>query len=348
VRAWGEGWWDLNTRIGDEIGDIIGAPKNTISIHPNISIAHGVLLTAFNYDGPRNKVIIEGGIFPSEYYMLRGMLPPHIEIVTIPSENGISVDPQQIIDAIDDKTLMVHVSHVLFRSAYILDVKPIIERAHQKGAFTVLSGFHATGIVPTDVTALDCDFYLSGVLKWMCGGPGGCFLYARPDHLKTFKPKFTGWMAHKHPFDFEIADIDMRDDAFRFLNGTPSVPNLHAIRPGIVIISQVGVDNIRQKSLAQTELICKLADNMGYEVNSPRNPSERGGTVTVNPPHAYEVSRELLARDIVIDYRPQAGIRISPHFYNSDDEVRACMAAIKDIIDTGTWEKHAQQKAFIT
>jgi kynureninase len=348
IRAWGDGWWDLNTQVGNTVGAVIGAPPDTVSMHQNISIAHAILLSAFDYEGPRNKVIIEGGIFPSEYYLLRRMLPPHIELVMIPSDDGISVDARRIAEVIDDRTLMVHVSHVLFRSATILDVKPIIEKAHAVGAMAVLSGFHATGIVPTDVQVLDADFYLSGVLKWMCGGPGGCFLYARPDHLRALQPKITGWMAHRRPFDFELADIELRDDAFRFLNGTPAVPSLYAVLPGIEIIAQVGTGAIRRKSMHQTALLVELADAAGFEVNTPRNPAERGGTVTVNPPHAYEVSRELLARDILIDYRPQAGIRISPHFYNSDQEVRLAIEAIKDILATGRWEKHTNNRAFVT
>ncbi len=348
VRAWGEGWWDLNIQVGNKIGAIIGAPPDTVSMHQNISIAHAALLSALDYEGPRNKVIIEGGIFPSEYYLLRRMLPPHMELVMIPGEDGTHVDEERIADAIDNRTLMVHVSHVLFRSATILDTRPIIEKAHAAGALAVISGFHATGIVPTDVQALDADFYLSGVLKWMCGGPGGCFLYARPDHLKTLEPRLTGWMAHRRPFDFEIADIEFRDDAFKFLNGTPGVPNLYAIQPGIDIIGKVGTGAIRRKSMRQTALLVELADAAGFEVNTPRNPARRGGTVTVNPPHAYEVSRELLAGSILIDYRPQAGIRISPHFYNSDEEVRLAIEAIKDILATGRWEKHADNRAFVT
>ncbi len=348
VRAWGEGWWDLNVQVGNKIAAIIGAPPNTVSMHPNISTAHGILLTAFDYDGPRNRVIIEGGIFPSEYYMLRRMLPPQMELHMIPCEDGITVDAARIVEAIDERTLMVHVSHVLFRSAFILDVQPIIERAHQVGAVVIVSGFHATGIVPTDVQALDVDFYLSGVLKWMCGGPGGCFLYARPDHLTSFQPRFTGWMAHRRPFDFEVADIEFRDDAFRFLNGTPSVPNLYAVQPGIDIIGEVGVENIRRKSMRQTALLISLAEAAGFEVRTPRDPDRRGGTVTLNPPHAYEVSRELLARNILIDYRPGGGIRISPHFYNTDDEVRLAVAAIQEILESGAWQRHAQAREFIT
>lgn len=348
VRAWGEGWWDLNIRVGNRVGEIIGAPPNSVTIHQNISLAQGLLLTCFDFNGPRNKVVIEAGIFPSVYYVLRGMLPPHIEMEMIPSEDGVSVNVQRIVDAIDERTLLVPISHVLFRSAYILDVKPIIEKAHQVGAMVILDGYHAGGIVPFNVTDLNVDFYLGGVLKWMCGGPGGVFLYVRPDLINKFEPKLTGWMAHKRPFEFEVDEIDFRDDAFRFLNGTPAIPNLHAIQPGIDVIAQVGVENIRRKSMRQTAKLIEMADAAGYEVTAPRNPAERGGAVAINPPHAYEVSRELLARNIVIDYRPKAGIRISPHFYNTDEEVQQAMDAIAEILSSGAWEKHAANKAFVT
>jgi kynureninase len=349
VRAWGEGWWDMNVEIGSQIAPIIGAPPGSVSIHQNVSLAQGILLSCFDYDGARNKVVIEAGIFPSVYYVLRGMLPPHIELCMIDSpDGGISVPVDRIIEAIDERTLLVPISHVLFRSAYILDVKSIIEKAHAVGATVILDGYHAAGIVPFDVTALNVDFYLAGVLKWMCGGPGGVFLYAREDHLKTVKPRLTGWMAHQRPFGFEVDDMVWREDAFRFLNGTPAVPSLYAIRPGIEIIAQVGVENIRRKSMRQTALLIDLAQAAGFELNSPVHPAERGGTVTVNPPHAYEVSRELIARQILIDYRAQAGIRISPHFYNSDDEVRLVIQTIQDILDSGAWQRHAGGQAFVT
>lgn len=348
VRAWGEGWWDMNVRIGDKVAGIIGAPPSTVSMHQNISLAQGVLLSCFDYSGLRNKVVIESGIFPSVYYVLRGMLPPNIELVMVESDDDISVSVEKIVDAIDERTLLVPISHVLFRSAYILDVKPIIEKAHSVGAVVILDGYHAAGIIPVDVTDLNVDFYLGGVLKWMCGGPGGVFLYARPDHLKTVQPKLTGWMAHKRPFAFEVDEIDFRDDAFRFLNGTPAIPSLYANEPGIDVIAQVGVDNIREKSKRQTALLIELADREGYPVNSPRETAVRGGTVTLNPDHSYEVSRELIARNIVVDYRPQAGIRLAPHFYNSDREIYHAVDTIKAILADGSWEKHTTGRAFVT
>ena len=351
VRAWGEGWWEMNVRVGDKVGAIIGAPPGTVSMHQNISLAQGILLSCFDYDGPRNKVVIESGIFPSVYYVLRGMLPPHVEIQMIESEDGgITVPVERLLEAIDERTLLVPISHVLFRSAYILDVQAIIEKAHNVGATVILDGYHAVGIIPVNVTELNVDFYLGGVLKWMCGGPGGVFLYARPDHLKTVRPRLTGWMAHKRPFAFEVDEIDLREDAFRFLNGTPAIPSLYANEPGIDIIAQVGVENIRRKSMHQTALLIALAEEAGFKINSPRDPAQRGGTVTLEPDPtcSYEISRELIARNILVDYRPQAGIRLSPHFYNSDEELIQAIEAIKEILADGSWRRHAASRSFVT
>lgn len=349
IRAWGEGWWNLNAEVGNQVGALIGAPPNTVSMHQNVSLALGVLLTCFDFEGPRNRVVIESGIFPSVYYVLRGMLPSHVELHMVEStDGGITVPEDRIVSAIDGRTALVVVSHVLFRSAYILDIESIVRRAQAVGAMAVVDGYHAGGIVPVDVQALGVDYYLGGVLKWMCGGPGGAFLYAREDHLKTARPKLTGWMAHRRPFDFDVGEIELRDDAYRFLNGTPAVPNLYAVRPGVEIIGRVGVDAIRLKSLRQTQLIVTRADAAGFPVNTVRVPEKRGGTVVVNPPHAYEVSRELIARNILVDYRPGAGIRISPHFYNSDAEIHVAMDAIVEIVSSGAWERHTRGREFIT
>ncbi len=348
VRAWGEGWWDMNGETGDKIAPIIGAPAGTVTMHQNISLALGVLLSAFELtQPPRPKVVVTDMIFPSVRYVLESMISPALELVTVKSDDSIGMDVQKIVDAIDENTYFVCIDHVFFRTAYILDVAKVIEKAHSVGAFVILDAYHSAGIVPLDVTALNVDFCMAGVLKWMCGGPGGVFLYVRPDWLRTLRPKLTGWMAHQRPFGFEL-EMEYRDDAFRFLNGTPAIASLYAIQPGIDVIAQVGVDNIRQKSIRQTQLLIELADQAGYKVNSPRDDARRGGTVVLDPPHSYEVSRELIMRNVVVDYRPGGGIRISPHFYNTDDEVRACIDAIRDILATDAWGRHANNRAFVT
>ena len=349
VSAWGEEWYELNGVVGNKIAPLMGAKSDTVLVHQNASIANSILFGALDYsDEKRNKVVITDMDFPSDVYVLRSWLADHMQIHMVKTEDSISIDTQKILDAIDETTRLVSISHVLFRSGYIMPAKEIVEKAHSVGAQVVLNGYHSVGIIPVDVTALNVDFYIGGVLKWMCGGTGGVFMYVRPDLLTTLHPKVTGWMSHKSPFSFDVEHLDWREDNYRLMNGTPGIASLQAIQPGIEIITQVGVENIRKKSTRQTTLLIDLADQAGYEVIAPRDPARRGGHVTLNPPQSYAVSRELLARNIKIDYREGAGIRIAPHFYNTDDEVRQAVATIGEILEDGTWKQHQQSRDFVT
>jgi kynureninase len=163
----------------------------------------------------------------------------------------------------------------------------------------------------------------------------------REDLRAKLRPGLTGWIAHQRPFAFETGAIDQREDSFRYLNGTPHIPALYACQPGLEILNQVGVRAIRNKSIEMTTRLIAGAKARGWRVNTPDNPEERAGTVSVDCPHAAEVCRELLAREILVDFRPKAGIRISPHFYNSLEECEFALAQIEDILKTKAWEKHA-------
>ncbi len=348
VRAWGDLWWELNGKVGDKIAPLMGAPQGSVLIHQNASIANSILLSGLDFELPqRNKVVVCDMDFPSDVYVLRQWLPEYYQVEMIRSHDGITIDTDELLDAIDEHTRLVSLSHVLFRSAYIMPVESIVEKAHRVGAQVLLNGYHSVGVIPVDVTALDVDFYIGGTLKWLCGGPGGVFMYVRPDLLPTITPKVTGWFAHQQPFAFDIEHFILREDAYRLMNGTPGIASLYAIQPGIDIINQVGVKAIREKSIRQTALLIELAEQYGYEIVSPRSPQQRAGTVTVNPPHAYEVSRELLARNIVIDYRAKAGIRIAPHFYNSDAEIHLVIKTIAEILQDNSWQQHTQ-RTFVT
>jgi kynureninase len=280
--------------------------------------------------------------FPSILYFYQEQQRYGARVEVVRSEDGIRIPLEKLLAAIDDRTLLVPVSHVLFRSAYILDARAIIERAHRVGARVVLDVFQAAGTLPLNLSELGCDFAVGGVLKWLCGGPGVGYLYVRPDLRAEFRPALTGWLAHKRPFEFEVGPIDPREDAFRYLNGTPHIPALYACQPGLEILRQAGIENIRAKSVRQTGRLIEGALAHGWRVHTPRDPAERGGTVSVDCPHAQEVTRELLARDILVDYRPQAGIRLSPHFYNRDEEIDFALAQIEEILATRAWERHLQ------
>ena len=349
VSAWGEEWYNLNAVVSNKIAPLMGAKPDTVLVHQNASIANSILFSALDFsDTQRNKVVITDMDFPSDIYVLRRWLPPHIDLHMVKTHDGISMDTDELLDAIDERTRLVSISHVLFRSAYIMPAKAIVEKAHRVGAQVVFNGYHSVGIIPVDVTEMDVDFYIGGVLKWMCGGTGGVFMYVRPDLLTTLEPKVTGWMSHKSPFSFDVENLDWREDNYRLMNGTPGIASLQAIQPGIDIITEVGVENIRQNSIRQTSLLIDLADEAGYEVVSPRDSTYRAGTVTLNPPESYAVSRELLARNIKIDYRENAGIRVAPHFYNTDDEIHEVVATIGEILDDGSWKRHLEARDFVT
>jgi len=339
VRAWEEGWWEMPVTVGDLVAKIIGAGPGEVSMHQNVTIAEAIVVSCFDFTGRRNKVIYSSLEFPSVRYLYQAQQQRGARIEVVRSEDGITVPTEKMLAAIDEETLLVPISHVIFKSAYIQDAKAIIDKAHSVGALVVLDTYQSAGAVPVCVKSLDADFAIGGLLKWLCGGPGAAYLYVRPSLIPQLEPKLTGWMAHQNPFGFEET-MRFRNDVYKFLNGTPHVPSLFAARCGVQIINNVGVDKIREKSIHQTSRIISWADEYGFAVNSPRRIEERGGTVSIGVDYAYEVSRELIRRDFLVDYRPGAGIRISPHFYSKDEEIDLIMNEIKKIIETRAYLEH--------
>ena len=341
VRAWEDSWWDLPGTIADQISPLIGAARGEISLHQNVTTTQAVITSCFDFRGPRNKIVMTDLEFPSVQYFYHGQRRFGARIELVPADNAIRFDLEPFLAAIDETTLLVPISLVLFRSSFIVDAKTIIEKAHRVGAHVILDTFQAAGTVPLAVRELGVDFAVGGVLKWLCGGPGVAYLYIREDLRRKLQPALTGWLAHRRPFQFEPGPIDARDDSYLFLNGTPHIPALYACRPGLEILNKIGVSAIRDKSLRMTTRLLDGIRAHDWRVNTAENPAERGGTVSVDCPHASEVCRELLARDILVDYRPRAGIRISPHFYNQEEECDFALSQIAEILKTRAWEKHA-------
>ena len=340
VRAWEEGWWEMGVGVGNKIAPLIGAAPGEISLHQNVTITQAVISSCFDFRGPRNKVVLVELEFPSIQYFYHEQRRHGAHIEVVPTPDHIRIDLDKLLEAIDETTLLVPISQVLFRSSFIVDARAIIERAHRVGARVILDLFQATGTIPVDVRALGVDFAVGGVLKWLCGGPGVAYLYVREDLRAKLSPSLTGWIAHRRPFAFETGPIDVREDSFRYMNGTPHIPALYACQPGLEILNKVGIAAIRQKSLRMTARLIEGARERGWRVNTPENPAERAGTVSIECPHAFEVCRELLARNILVDFRPKAGVRISPHFYNREEECDFTLAQIAEILKTGVWEKH--------
>ena len=334
VRAWEERWWEMPIEVGNKAARIIGAPAGSVSMHENVTTAHMAALSALRPESRRRRLVCCEMDFPSMVYLYRAQQAAGFELTIVPAEPDLSVRTDRVVEAIDERTAVVCFSHVLFRTSYIMDAAAITARAHEVGARVILDTYQSAGIIPVDVTALGVDFAVGGCLKWLCGGPGNAFLYTRPHLLKTLKPSFTGWLSHQRPFAFDIGPFDdaVRHDAMRMMNGTPAIPAYYAALAGLDIIHEVGVDRIRAQSQRLTGRLLALVDRYGFGSAAARDPERLAGTVAVAVPDAAAVSRTLKARDFVVDYRPPVGIRISPHFYNTMDEIDRIMAEIADIV----------------
>ena len=321
VRAWAEGWWEMPVKLGDELAGIIGADPGTIVMHQNVSVCQSLILSCLEPTPQRNKIVYSELNFPSVMYVYEAHARDgKIRIETVKSDDGMTVPLERMLAAIDETTLLVPFSHVLFKSAFLQDAKAIVDRAHEVGAMVVLDTYQSAGTVPFSVEELNVDFATGGSVKWLCGGPGAGYLYVRPDLQLTLEPKTTGWMAHEAPFSFETT-LRYAPNISRFLHGSPAIPALYAARSGYRIINEIGVERIREKNMRQTNYLISLAEEAGFEVTSPKNAAQRGGTITVAHEHAGAMTKELLRREFIVDYRPGAGIRISPHFYTKDEEL---------------------------
>jgi kynureninase len=330
IEAWHD-WLPMVTQCGDQVARIIGAPPGTIFMLTNVSQAMGIIASCLDFPAKRNKVVYTTMNFPSVHYVWKEHERIGAKVELVPSPDGIHVPTEDFIKAIDDQTAAVVVELVLFRSGYIQEAKKIVKAAHDKGAIAIVDAYQAVGTVPVDVVDMDADFFTGGSVKWLCGGPGAGYLYVKKALIPTFEPRLCGWFSHSAPFAFVMDRIQYRDDVMRYMGGTPSIPALYSSMAGREAVLKVGVDRIRAKSKRQIAKMVAIADEMGLKVNTPHDPERRGGMICVDFPDSERVHHELLKRHFLIDWRPKCGIRISPHFYTTDDELDAVFAEIKKL-----------------
>jgi kynureninase len=333
VRAWHEGWWEIGRATGDLLAPVIGAAPGTISMHQNVTVAQGIIASCFAYDGSRRKIVMSDLDFPSNHYLFEGFRRYGAEIVYVTAPDGMRIDTQRFVDAIDERTLLVPLSYVLFRSAYISDAAAVIEKAHRVGAHVILDIYQAAGTVPVDLAGLEADFAVGGSVKWLCGGPGAGFLYVRPDLARTIEPGFIGWASHAEPFAFAAGPVRRAGSPERFQSGTPNVPSLYSARAGYEIIRDIGVPAIRRRSLALTRRLMDGARSLGFRINTPDRDDERGGSVIIDVPDGQTVTDALISGGVIVDFRPGAGIRMAPHFYNTEAEIDHAVAALGQLVN---------------
>ena len=333
IRAWEEGWWNMPVTVGNLLGRIIGAGEGEVTMHQNVTICQALIHSCFDWLAKRNKLVTEELNFPTNLYLFQGLARLGARICTVPSDDGMRVPLERILSAIDEQTLLVSVSHVLFRSAAIQDVAAIVEKAHRVGAYVVADLYQSAGAVPVNVRDWNVDFATGGSVKWLCGGPGWGYLYVRRDLWPRLQPGLSGWAAHEEPFAFDTGEMRWAKNALRFTTGTPNVPGMYAARASYEIICEIGVDAIRAKSQRQTTRLIGLAEEAGLRVNCPRDPAARGGTVILDVPGGKEIVAKLAERQILVDYRPGAGIRVAPHFYSTDEELNVAVHAIRSLVE---------------
>jgi len=331
--AWANAWWELSQRVGDQIAQIIGGLPGSVQIQPNASIALASVASCFDFaTGKRNKVVTSALDFPSMEYVWEAQrgLGANIEIVA--SANGISIPPEQILAAIDETTALVALSHTSFRSSYRVDARAIVERAHQVGASVLLDVYQSAGAMELDANGWGVDFLIGGTIKWLCGGPACGYLYVRPDLQRDLRPRLTGWVAHDAPFEFAHAPMRYAKSVRRFAQGTPSIPALYSALPGLQIILDTGIETITGESQRRTEMMMEFALERGWEINTPRGVNERGGSVMIGVHDGPAMVERLAERKVFVDSRPGVGLRMSPHFFNTDEEVREALRILQDLM----------------
>jgi kynureninase len=332
IRAWEEQWMEVPAALGDTLATLLHGAPGSVSIHPCTTLAEASALSALDFAPPRNRLVCTAEDFPSMLYLYEGLARRGIEVVRVPARTARQIHEDDIVAAIDERTAVVAISLVLFRTSQVLDPRPVIRRAHDVGALVMLDAYQAVGSVPVDVAALDVDLLAGGTIKWLCGGPGVGYLYTAPRVAPRLEPALTGWFGHQQPFEFDSGPMRWAEGPRRFQSGTPAIPAMLAARPGVEIVTKIGAPAIREKSLRLSERMIGWADELGVRVVSPREPDVRGGTVVLDVPNSEAVCRALLASDVLLDHRPGVGIRLAPHFYTREDEVDRAMQRVGEAL----------------
>jgi kynureninase len=336
IRAWPESWLEVPSGLAATFEGLLNAPAGSVSLHPTVTLAHAVALSALEFRPPRNRLVCTAEDFPSVLYLFEGLARRGVEVVRVPARDGRRVHESDLAAAIDERTAVVACSQVLFRTSQLLELAPIVRRAREVGALTLIDAYQAVGALPVDVRALDVDLLAGGTIKWLCGGPGTAFLYVSPRIADRLEPALTGWFAHARPFDFDPGPMRWDPGARRFCNGTPGIPAYLSAQPGAEIVARIGADAIREKSLRLTGRMIAWADEFGWRLGSPREPERRGGTVCLDLPAADRVCERLLASDVLLDHRPGVGLRLAPHFYTREDEVDVVMRRVREEVSRGS------------
>jgi kynureninase len=330
-HVWPEDIFPRMSALKRTFGALVGADPDELAITVNLSLALSTAMSCIDFSN-RRKIILSDLDFPTDGHVALAQRPRGAEVVYLPSPDGLTVPVEDYVNAIDEDTALVIVNRVLYRTSSLIDARLICQAAREAGAWTFVDDFHGAGIIPVNVHDLGCDFYATGVLKWLCGGPGLTFLYARRDLLPELEPAVTGWFATREPFSFDLQHLDYHPSARRLEHGTPAAPVAFIAQGGLDIITEVGPARIRERQQDLVDYLISRADEAGLPVRSPRDRDARGGLVNIGVgTDAEKVCHALLERDVCTDYRGD-GIRVSPHFFNTEADIDRLFEGLREIL----------------
>ena len=311
--------------------EMVGAHPEELAITTNVTMALSSVLSCLDLSGDRNRIVLTELDFPTDGHVALAQRRRGAEVVFLRSPDGLTVPVDAFADAIDERTAIVIINRVQYRSSALLDVKEICRLARQAGAWTMIDDFHGAGIVPIDVHDVGCDFHTTGVLKWLCGGPGLAFLYARKELVPRLEPTIAGWWSQREPFAFRLEELDWHPTARRFETGTHPAPIAFIAQGGLEIITEVTPEGVRERQGELTEYVVNRADEAGLPVRTPRDRALRGGVVNVGVgEQAGKIAEALYERDVCVDHRGD-GIRVSPHFFNTEADIDRLFDALADL-----------------
>lgn len=329
-EAW-DAWLPAIREIADNLGRFFNAPASTVSLLPNVSLAQAAIASALDFASERNEVVIDALMFPTVSYVWKAWEKYGARVREVASTDGRTMSTDRLCSSISERTAVVALSHAAYVSGALIDAAAVQARCRETGAIFILDVYQTTGIYPFDVRSLDLDVAVGGSHKWLCGGPGCGFMYVRPGLRDELAPALTGWMAHAEPFAFEAAPIRLAADAARWNTGTPTIPGYLAARAGHDAILEVGLEAVRAHNVRLTSALAEGALARGFDVPTPLAPERRSGWIGMNFPGAERAAAELVARRVFVDHRPGCGLRVSPHFYTSDEEVATFFSTLDDI-----------------
>ena len=325
-RAWYDHWIGEYEGLREDLARVLGADTDEVAIEPNVSAALVSVASTFDY-AARPKVIVSDLDFPTDGHAFLALRDRGAEVAFVRSPDRVRVPLELFEGAIDERTSAVCTGHVYFTSGWVQDVAALAELCHRKGAALVMDAYQSIGALPFDVSASGVDYLVGGALKWLMGGPGVAFLYARGSIARQARPSAVGWWGVQDPFAFDVEHLAYGDGARRFEYGTPSMAAIYATRAGLELLGEVGVATVRERHMALSQRLVEGALDQGWTIRCPRDASERTPIVTLEHSDPPAATAALRRAGVICDYRPGL-IRLSPHYFNAVDEIERTLSLL--------------------